>query len=179
MLGVERYKVSLSPHDEDWVREFQITKDELAAIHGDNIIATHHVGSTAIKGIVAKPILDVAMVVKSVGALNITGMEAAGYEYRGEQGVPGRHLFVKRRDGLFSTHHIHCYPENHDNFISVLLFCKYLNEYPEYAKQYSDLKVELAAKYADDRETYSDGKQAFIKKIINLAHHHFFGGTTP
>ena len=169
MLGVERYKVLLSSHDEDWIKQFQITKHELIQILGNNIIAVHHVGSTAIKGIVAKPILDVAVVVKNFQSLNIVGMEAAGYDYSGEREVPGRHLFVKRRDGNISTHHIHCYLENNENLKSVLLFCRYLNEYPEYAKRYNDLKIELAAKYPDDRNVYSEGKAEFINKIVDLA----------
>ena len=168
MLGVERNKVALSSHNKDWARQFQITQEELVSILGKNMLETYHVGSTAIKGIVAKPILDVAIVIKDISSLNISGMEAVGYEYCGEHGEPGRFLFVKRR-GEMSTHHIHCYVENHENFQTTILFCKYLNEHHEYAKQYNDLKIELASKYSDDRVAYTDGKSEFINMIIDLA----------
>jgi len=169
MLGVERDKISLSPHDSSWAQQFAATKEELLSIHSDNASAVYHVGSTAVKGIAAKPILDVALVVRDIQALNIAGMERAGYEFCGERGVPGRFLFVKRRDGHISTHHIHCYTKDHEDLRAVLLFCQYLNDHPAYAKQYNDLKTELAAMYPDDRLAYTDGKTAFISMIAALS----------
>ena len=166
MLGVKRNHVALIPFNIEWDAQYLITRNELLQIIGDNIIEVHHVGSTAIKGIVAKPILDVAVVIKNVELLNIHGMELAGYEYCGERGVAGRHLFVRRINGDISTHHIHCYLENNENYNQVILFCKFINEHPKYAKQYNDLKLELADKYPDDRVAYTDGKEKFISWII-------------
>ena len=171
MQGVERYKVSLASHDTSWENEFQATKDELIKILADNVIGIHHFGSTAIKHIVAKPILDVAAVVKDIPSV-IEKMESAGYEYRGEQGIPGRHYFVMRRNLnniTVTTHHIHCYLSYCENLTNALLFCRFMNENPEYAKQYNDLKIELAAKFPDDRVAYSDGKQNFIVQAIDTA----------
>jgi len=59
-------------------------------------------------------------------------------------------------------------PHN-DNYNSVILFCKFLNENPDYAKQYNDLKIELSKKYSDDRMAYGGAKTEFIKKIVKLA----------
>ena len=73
MLGVERGHVSLSPHRDEWDVEFGITKDEMFSILSGNVVSVHHIGSTAIKGILAKPILDVAVVIKSAELLNIAG----------------------------------------------------------------------------------------------------------
>jgi len=169
MLGVERYKVALVPHDDSWVNEYQTTQNEVKAILGDNIIEICHVGSTAIKGIAAKPILDVAVVVNDIESINFTGMEAAGYKYIGERIDTGKHLFIRETDGDISTHHIACYLRGNDNFKDTVLFCKYLNEHPEYAEQYNDLKIELALQYPDDRIAYSDAKTDFIQNIIDLA----------
>ena len=169
MLGVERYKVALVPHDENWANEYQTTQNEIKTILGDNIIEICHVGSTAIKGIAAKPILDVAVVVQSVELFNFTEMEAAGYKYCGERIDTSKHLFVRNIDGDISTHHIACYLKSNDDFKSAVLFCKYLNEHPKYAKKYNDLKIELALKYSKDRIAYSDAKADFIQNIINLA----------
>ncbi|MCL2518665.1 MAG: GrpB family protein, partial [Oscillospiraceae bacterium] len=141
MLGVERYKVALIPHDDNWAHEYEITKTELLEILGDNIIEIRHVGSTAIKGIVAKPILDIAVVVKSIEAINFAGMETAGYEYVGNRFDTGKYLFVRRTNDNLSTHHIGCYLEDNEDYNSTVVFCKYLNEHPEYAKQYNDLKL--------------------------------------
>jgi GrpB-like predicted nucleotidyltransferase (UPF0157 family) len=169
MIGVERYKVALVPHDDNWANEYQLTQNELKTILGDTIIEMHHVGSTAIRGIVAKPILDVAVVVESVEMINFAGMEAAGYEYCGLRGDTGKHLFVRRVDGNISTHHIGCYLKDNDDCNSSVLFCRYLNEHPECAKQYNDLKIELAAQYPDDRLAYTDAKADFIENILILA----------
>lgn len=169
MLGVERYKVALAPHDDNWANEYQLTQNELKTILGDNIIEICHVGSTAIKGIVAKPILDVAVVVNSIEQLNISGMESVGYEYCGCRFDTGKHLFVRRVDGNISTHHIGCYLKDNDDYNSTVLFYRYLNEHIEYAKEYNDLKVELALQYPDDRNTYTEAKGEFIEKIVALA----------
>ena len=169
MIGVEKYKVAVVPHDEKWADEYEAARDEVSAILGGNVVEINHVGSTAVKGIYAKPILDVAVVVKSIGALNFSGMEAAGYEYLGERHDTGKYLFVRRLNGLISTHHTACYLENNDDYNSTLLFCRYLNEHPEYAQRYSDLKIELAEKYPDDRLIYTEAKSGFIRNIIALA----------
>ena len=169
MLGVARNKVALAPHDDAWASEYRLAADQLMGIIGDNIIEIHHVGSTAIKGIAAKPILDIAIVIKNVEILNVSGMEAAGYEYRGDAGVPGRHFFVRRVNGEISTHHVHCYLEGNDNYESLVLFAGFLNANPEYARQYNDLKLELARQFPDDRGAYGEAKTAFIEKVAVLA----------
>jgi len=169
MLGVKRNGVTLAPFCNKWDAQYQITFNELQKILGDNIIEMHHVGSTAIKGIVAKPILDIAVAIKDEEQINIIGMESAGYEYCGDRGVPGRHLFVRRINGDVSTHHIHCYLKNNKDYKQVILFCKFLNKHPDYAMQYNDLKIELANKFPDDRVAYTSGKEAFIKCIIEVA----------
>ena len=166
MLGVERDKVKLVPHDENWAIEYQFTQNELKTILGDNITEIHHVGSTAIKGISAKPILDVAVVVKSVETLDFAGMESAGYEYCGERVDTGKHLFVRRTNGNVSTHHIACYLQGNANFASTVLFCRYLNEHPERRKDYDELKIKLAMQYPDDRTAYSYAKAQFIENTI-------------
>ena len=169
MLGVKRNKVLLSPYDEDWINQYQSTKEELELILGDSILNIYHVGSTAIKNIVAKPILDVSVEIRCIKTLNITGMEIVGYEWCGEHGGPGHYLFVKRLDDDISTHHIHCYLPNHENLWATVLFCEYLNSHPEQAKLYNDLKEELAKKYPDDRNAYTEGKTVFINRIVDFA----------
>ncbi len=90
MEGVAHYEVKLLPHSGDWEKEYEALKPVLAAILADNMLDIQHVGSTAIKAISAKPILDVAVQVSSFSSLNIEGMTRHGYDYRGERGVPGR-----------------------------------------------------------------------------------------
>lgn len=169
MLGVERYEVKLVPHDEKWEEEAERVSKELKAVLGENVIYIYHIGSTSIKGILAKPILDLAVEVKSLEQLNKEGMGALGYEDCGESGVDGRYLFVKRRDGHISIHHIHCYEKGNKALIQVIKFRDFLNAHAEYAQQYCELKKELAERFPKDRNSYTAGKENFIKRICELA----------
>ena len=165
----EPMKVLLLPHDEEWIKIYDLISRELNMILGNSVLEMYHIGSTAIKNILSKPVLDIAVVVNDFQLLNVIGMDKAGYDYCGER-EPGRYLFVKQRQyGGIAIQHIHCYQKDNDNLRAMVLFCKYLNEHPEYAKQYNDLKLELTKNYPNDRWLYSSGKSNFIKMIINLA----------
>jgi len=169
LLGVKRNEVTLETYNNEWEREYEATKKIIFETLGDNVIDVYHVGSTAIKGIVAKPILDVGVFVKRFEDINIKGMQHIGYEYCGEAGVSGRCFFVLRQDGDMSKHHIHCFLDNHSNLLDTIRFRDFLNKHSEYAKQYNDLKIQLYELYPTDRIKYTDGKEAFISKIIELA----------
>lgn len=168
-LGVERYKVTLVPHNEDWAAQFALTQRELAALWDGNAVEIQHVGSTAIRGIPAKPILDVALSFRCVEALPIAAMEAAGYEYCGDGGIPGRHLFVKRTVDVLSTHHIHAYQEGNMDYRNQILFRDFMNAHPLRAAAYGELKQRLAAQYPEDRIAYTEGKAEFILRTLEMA----------
>ena len=170
MLGLNKKEVILSAHD-DWANQYRLTKMEIEAILGDNIIGIYHIGSTAIKVIVAKPVLDIAVAIKSVEQLNIAGMESAGYIYGRNMFVPEEHMFIRYMDEQrnIGTHHIHCYLEGNHNLKATILFCEYLNAHPEIAEQYNDLKLRLASDHFGDRVSYTKGKTDFINKIVSIA----------
>lgn len=166
MQGVERYKVNLLPHCEEWKLEFEETKKQLKKIFEDNVVDIQHFGSTSINGIYAKPILDIAVVLKSFEDMNIEGMKKAGYDYCGVQNEEkDRYLFVLRGKGQISLQHIHCYEPNNLDFYYVTHFRDFLNQHEEYAKEYSNLKRYLAEKYPDDRFAYTEEKETFLRMI--------------
>ncbi|OAA84970.1 GrpB family protein [Clostridium ljungdahlii] len=166
MQGVERYKVRLLPHCKEWKEEFEEAKKQLKEIFGDNVNDIQHVGSTSINGIYAKPILDIAIVLKSFEDMNIEEMKRAGYDYCGPQNKEkNRYLFVLRGEEEISLRHVHCYEPNNIDFYFVTRFRDFLNEHEEYAKEYSDLKISLAKQYPDDRITYTDKKESFVRMI--------------
>lgn len=169
MLGVRRNEIQLVPYNPIWAALFQESERDLRQILGSNVIGVQHVGSTAIPGVVAKPILDIAVVVRDLDALEIKGMQNAGFQYRGEAGIPGRAYFVKYRNGDISTHHIHCYEQNNPNLLANIAFRDYLIAHPEYAERYSELKQQLARQYPGDRATYTDQKTDFVQMILQLA----------
>lgn len=167
MEGVERNKVKLVSHNDEWEAEFNDVKPVLVRIFGVEGEDIQHVGSTSIKAIVTKPILDIAIEVESFSSLNVDGMIGLGYDYRGEAGVPGRRLFVLRSIEGDSLHHVHCFERRGDGFRKQLFFRDYLTNRPDVAKQYSILKIDLTLKYPNDRIQYTEGKDRFIQSILD------------
>jgi len=98
------------------------------------------------------------------------GMDVAGYSYMGER-MPGRYLFVRHQQcGSLTIQHIHCYQKNDRGLLpQTVLFCNFLNDHPEYARQYNDLKLELLSKHSNDRWLYSSGKSEFVQMVLDLA----------
>lgn len=102
MQGVERYKVRLLPHDERWHEEFLVVKAQILGMWKENVVDIQHFRSTSIHGIWAKPILDVAVVVKSFDAMDTGALKRAGYDDCGLQNPDrSRYLFVLRGEGDF------------------------------------------------------------------------------
>lgn len=168
MEGVERYKVKLLPYNVKWKQEFFRTKNDLEEIWSDNIIDIQHVGSTSIKAICAKPILDIAVKLKSILNMDVEALKQQGYSYCGPQhGNANHHLFVLRGDNQISLRHIHCYDKEEKGFNQLVGFRDYLNTHSDEAEKYSKLKLELAKMYPDDRIAYTNGKEEFIKSVYS------------
>lgn len=169
MEGVERNKVRLLPHNETWDTEYQQVKSQIEAAWSDNVTDIQHIGSTAIHGIPAKPILDIAVRLKSIQSMNLDVLIKLGYDYCGPQCDRNTyHLYVLRGEHQISLRHIHCYDINDNNFFRLVGFRDYLNAHPDVAQQYSELKEELASKYSEDRAAYTNGKEHFIQNIYAL-----------
>ena len=135
---------------------------------GEIITSIEHIGSTSINGIAAKPIIDIAVGAGKIadGESCVRPLENIGYEYRGEHGIAGRFYFVK---GEPRTHHLHLVEIGSDFWRSHLLFRDYLRENQAVAEDYENLKKELAKRYAENREAYTNGKAAFIENVLKTA----------
>lgn len=169
MEGVKRYEVRLLKHSPAWKKEFQQVHALLRKIWSGNLTAAEHVGSTAIPAIPAKPVLDVAVTVKSLDGIDAEALISLGYEDCGWQNAEKtRRLFVLRGDNELSLHHIHCYKENDPDFRRQVFFRDYLNAHPDAAAEYAALKESLAAKFSEDRASYTKGKAEFIARILRL-----------
>ena len=174
MLGVQMMKVLLMPHDDNWSCEFEKTKSLIHELWGDNVIDVQHVGSTAIKNIHAKPILDIAVVLKQLSLMDVQKMENAGYRYMGSRTDNGdRHLYIKliSRDGEenIALEHIHCYESGALDLINQIRFRDFLNTHPDAAAEYDILKCRMAEANSNDRYAYSAGKKEFIEEILKRA----------
>ena len=148
-----------------WAERFAQEAAAIRRIVGANCAAVHHIGSTAVPGLAAKPIIDIMPVVyrlEAVDALS-AGFEALGYEYLGEFGIPGRRYM--RRGGDERTHQVHVFSVlDTANITRHLAFRDYLRAHPDVCAEYAALKRALAGKYPFDIGAYCDGKEKFVKK---------------
>lgn len=169
-MALKRGIVELTDYNNEWNEEYKKEEELLKRVLKDKIIEIHHIGSTSIKGLKAKSIIDILIVIKSLDEIPEIEimLKPYGYENRGQQGVPDRCFFAKGPEDARS-HYIHFTEPNSDTYYNQIYFKKYLLEHPEYIKKYCDLKQELAEKYADDRPKYTKGKNDFIKNVVKLA----------
>ncbi|MGO0883095.1 GrpB family protein [Clostridioides difficile] len=168
MEGVERYKVRLLPYNQKWSTEFLLAKKQIETTWKDNILDIQHVGSTSINVICAKPILDIAIRLKSIDNMNVKSMIELGYDYCRQQNNNSNHyLYVLRGRNQISLRHIHCYSSDDKEFLQLVGFRDYLNTHHDVAFQYAKLKIKLAKQYPDDRQFYTIGKEEFIKGIYS------------
>lgn len=163
-------KIILTPHDSDWSAQYEAEAVRLTAVFQPILRAIHHIGSTAIPGIKAKPILDILLEVTEITAVNqyIQPMARLGYLSKGENGIPGRHYFRKGSDE-HHTHHIHVYATNHPEIARHLNFRDYLRCHPAEAAAYSQLKEQLAQQYFSEPAAYTESKTVFIQTIEQKA----------
>lgn len=170
-LGLESGVVRLVSYDRDWP---ELYLEESARIHaavaavGLTPLVLEHIGSTAIPGLAAKPILDVLAGVMSGAPMRryIGPLVVAGYVHRGEQGIPGREFF---RRGEPRAYHVHMTAIGSPVWQEHLRFRDYLRRHPDARDEYARLKQALAARFPRDREAYIDAKGPFVRQVLRLA----------
>lgn len=176
MIGLKRGAVKLLHHNHKWAELFEKERKLLKKTFGDAIIAIEHVGSTAIPGIPAKPIIDMNIGVKSLKVAREmkNRFEKLWYEHR--PFVPGKtkkelkwqELYVKGPETK-RTHHAHVTVYGNNYWKNDILFRDYLRQNSSRAKKYAKLKMKLAENYANDREKYTKSKKQFIDQTVKMA----------
>lgn len=167
-LGLESGTVVVVPYDPRWQEEFAAASRELHDTVGTSIPAVHHVGSTAIPGLCAKPVLDILVsVVDLEGSLELVqDLERLGYEFRPAEEIPDRHYFRRRR-GTARTHHLSLAEPTSRYHEVTLAFRAALRGDAAAARRYGELKLDLARRFPHDREAYIQGKSAFVADVLN------------
>lgn len=158
--------IIVTRYNEQWDDEFRSEAKLIKAILGENCVAIHHIGSTAVKGLYAKPIIDIMPVVRDLTLVDILAkdFEKIGYEYMGEFGIVGRRYL--RKGGDERTHQIHIFSEKSQDEIERHTAVRdYLRTHKEKRDEYSKLKIMLAEKYPYDIDGYCDGKDVFMKQL--------------
>lgn len=163
-----REQIVLVPHDPRWLTAAAEECRRIAQACGAAILRVEHIGSTAVPGLIAKPVLDLMPLLKRFedGFACVAPMRALGYWYAGDFGIPDRHLFIK---GSPRTHHAHMLVEGAIEARRHLAVRDVLRGNPQAVEQYAALKRYLAPRFGDDREEYANAKTAFMRTLFDQA----------
>lgn len=158
--------MELAPHDPAWAVRAREAGEALSSVLGDTLIVIHHIGSTAISGIKAKPIVDLMPLVTSLADLDACAdrVKALGYDWRGEFGIAGRRYctLIDPRTGTRSIH-VHFFARGWPDSERHLSFRDYLRAHPHEAREYEAQRLNAAALHPDDMAGYTDAKGPWIK----------------
>jgi len=140
----------------------------LRKILKDFDVEIEHIGSTAIKGLAAKPIIDIAIGMPDISKIDQIKpvLEIHGFIYRGDRGSRGGFLFVVDSEVDIRTHHIHVLDVKDSQWSNYIKFRNQLRTSKKLREEYQDLKRELELRYRNDRPLYTDGKKEFIQSVI-------------
>jgi len=161
--------IAVVNYNSNWVTAFENEKMLLTKALSNNVVMIEHVGSTAVKGLSAKPVIDILIEVTSIIDLAISSnkIRALGYIVKGENGIPGRRYFQK--GGNQRSHHVHAFQTGDLNLIRHRAFKDYLITHPTIANEYSEIKKSAMLNSNNDINTYMELKNKFIQKYEKLA----------
>jgi GrpB-like predicted nucleotidyltransferase (UPF0157 family) len=167
MIGLRKNTVEVLSYQEKWSDIFEETKNELHELLKKEVISIEHIGSTAIKEMPSKPIIDIAVAIENYNKFNKIRqiLSLNNYEDRGEK--RGGYLFIKS-EGELITHHIHFVLGSSKKWREYLSFKNKLNSDNQLRKEYSKLKQILAKSFVANREEYTISKSKFIDKVLRL-----------
>ena len=163
--------LTIVPYNPHWPAIFKKEADRLQKSLEDNAVGIHHVGSTSVTDLWAKPVIDIIGVVKN-GLKAIQPLKDLEYLYKGEYNIPFRHFFTKEGNPKI---HLHVYTPESPEIELNFMFRNYLRNHPEAAQEYIDLKKKLVEKYSSFKKEnssfkeYTLGKYSFIQKILHQA----------
>lgn len=160
-------RISVVPHDPLWAAEFEKAAADVVAALGPAVLSVHHIGSTSVPGIHAKPVIDMLAVVTDVTAVDRRSaeMERLGYEGLEEFGIDGRRYFRRDDPSGRRTHQIHAFADGSRHVTRHLAFREFMRAHPDLAEQYGALKQRLAEAHPTDLDAYQAGKNAFIQEM--------------
>ena len=168
-MGLERGIVKVVGYDPEWASEFIKEKDALKKIFKDVAISIEHMGSTAVCGLSAKPIIDIAVGVKDLKDFNLVKEKFKYAPYSIKEDSVSDEILIRKGPETNRTHFIHVMEIDKDRYKNVILFRDYLRNHPKAMREYEELKISLAKKFPKDRNKYIEGKQDFINNILEKA----------
>lgn len=167
-LGLEKNEVQLVPNCDEWTVAFTEEEARLRRALSQIPCEIEHIGSTSVPGLLAKPILDVAVGVAAESAVEsaISAIRELGYEYVCDSGPDGGHVLVRESGPRVRTHHLHIVELGDPQWEAYALFREYLTQNREAREAYAAEKVALAGRYAGDREAYTAAKDEIVRRLL-------------
>jgi GrpB-like predicted nucleotidyltransferase (UPF0157 family) len=164
-------KILVVPYNPEWPATFEKEASLISQALGTAATEIHHIGSTSIPGIFAKPIIDILVKTSLIDEVDDRSeeMEAIGFEVLGESGIAGRRYFRKCNDAGLRLCHVHIFAHDSEDAKRHIAFRDYMLAHPVLAEEYSELKQALGKKFPHDIDGYMDGKVEFIKNTQKLA----------
>lgn len=160
--------IRLVPADLDWPRQFELERGLLEGAIGEWVEGgIHHVGSTAVAGLEAKPIIDIMVGVRDLETARASFEPLADLDYIYAPFLPEEMHWFCKPDPAHRTHHLHLIPVDSPRYRDELAFRDRLRADPRLAADYATLKRALAARHPNDREAYTAGKSTFIATILS------------
>ena len=165
--------IEVVDYQADWSQRYQREANLLRDVFGEALVRIHHVGSTSVPGMRAKPIIDILIEIEpgiDVDRFN-PRMKQLGYDCRGEcldavvPGTPGRFYFSKNVDGHRYCH-VHVCHVGHFQISEFLVLRDYLKSHSDKATEYGNLKIRLAKQFTHDNVGYMRGKDKLVKRLI-------------
>lgn len=168
-MGLKNGTVKLEKPNSNWIKMYDDEKAHLQEVFGDLAIDIQHIGSTAIKNISAKPIIDIAVGIRSLEDFCKVKKYFLNDPYSiKENPVEGEELVLK---GYPETSYlIHVMEVNSKRYKDTIIFRDFMNKNGTISLEYEKLKKELAKKYPNERKKYTEAKNEFIKKVLEIAY---------
>jgi len=170
MLGLRRGSVQLVPYSSEWARLFEVERVRLGQVLHPYALDIQHIGSTAVPGLEAKPIIDfgIAVVDEAIVTACVPRLTTLGYTYRGYRGASQGYFFDLGPEQQL-THYLHMLLIGDQGWQNYLRFRDYLRTHPDARAAYQQLKHDLVTQYADDRAAYSAAKTTFVQAVLAAA----------
>lgn len=166
---MSKKSIRIVEHDPAWAEAFRREAERLRGALGACALDVHHIGSTSVPGLAAKPVIDILVEVRSLDELDAkeSAMTALGYTPKGENGIPGRRYYPL--GGSARTHQVHAFVHDDEHVRRHLAFRDYLRTHGEASAEYTRIKRAAAEACDGDSEVYCDMKDGFIKGHLRMA----------
>ena len=160
-------KVIVLPYDVAWESAFEAIRAEIQTALGDLMLGIEHVGSTSVKGLSAKPCIDIDVVIRDYSVFDavVQKLDAIGYIHEGDLGIKDRKAFKYAGKSHLMTHHLYVCPRDSEELHRHIVFRDFLRKNSEAVKEYSMVKEKAAALFPDEIEQYIAFKAPCIEEL--------------